>query len=274
MAVAKRRQRGTADESGPDCSGCVGATLLRSRRKARGRHATPSMAYRRVADDENFGPAGDPQVRSHPYATSRIGLNPKPSRRRRGGNPGRPHNCARCDPLTFNIGPTRVYRFYLATRQHFHAESCERALSGSAIVKNGELPPAVGGANPDARLLAPRCPRHNARRCCSINRDRARSGGLGGHACSFLPLMRDRRSRQQMATYFDGVMAPLRGSSRSNLPTFIRAALFDDPCRISIGVAQNCLWQERSLCCVGGWARERPKTTASVHLYRQRMRTL
>ena len=42
----------------------------------------------------------------------------------------------------------------------------------SAIVKNGELPPAVGGANPDARFLAPRCPRHNARRCCSINRDR------------------------------------------------------------------------------------------------------
>ena len=28
----------------------------------------------------------------------------------------------------------------------------------SAIVKNGEPPPAVGGANPDVRLLAPRCP--------------------------------------------------------------------------------------------------------------------
>jgi hypothetical protein len=83
MAVAKRRRRGTADESGPDCSGCVGATLLRSRRKARSRPATPSIAHRRVADDENFGPAGHPQVRSHPYATSRISLNPKPSRRRR-----------------------------------------------------------------------------------------------------------------------------------------------------------------------------------------------
>ena len=33
----------------------------------------------------------------------------------------------------------------------------------SAIVKNGELAAAVGGANPDARLLAPRCPRHDAR---------------------------------------------------------------------------------------------------------------
>src|SRR6266478_5975517 len=61
----------------------------------------------------------------------------------------------------------------------------------SAIVKNGELPPAVGGANPDARLLAPRCPRHTARRCCSINRDRTRSNSLGRHACSFLLLMRD-----------------------------------------------------------------------------------
>src|SRR5712671_118351 len=58
----------------------------------------------------------------------------------------------------------------------------------SMIVKNGELPTAVGGANPDARLLAPRCPRHNARRCCSINRDRARSNSnsLGRHACSSL----------------------------------------------------------------------------------------
>src|SRR5262249_54124778 len=61
----------------------------------------------------------------------------------------------------------------------------------SAIVKNGELPPAVGGANPDARLLAPRCPRHNARRCCSINRDKARSNSLGRHACSFLLLTSD-----------------------------------------------------------------------------------
>ena len=61
----------------------------------------------------------------------------------------------------------------------------------SAIVKNGELPPAVSGANPDARLLAPRCPRYNARRCCSINRDRTRSNSLGRHACSFLLLMRD-----------------------------------------------------------------------------------
>jgi hypothetical protein len=61
----------------------------------------------------------------------------------------------------------------------------------SAIVKNGELPPAVGGANPDTRFLAPRCPRHNARRCCSINRDRTRSNSLGRHACSFLLLMRD-----------------------------------------------------------------------------------
>ena len=33
----------------------------------------------------------------------------------------------------------------------------------SAIIKNGKLPPAVGGANPDARLLAPRRPRHKAR---------------------------------------------------------------------------------------------------------------
>jgi hypothetical protein len=31
------------------------------------------------------------------------------------------------------------------------------------------LPPAVGGTNPDAGLLAPRCPRDNARQCCSIN---------------------------------------------------------------------------------------------------------
>src|SRR5262249_20435325 len=56
----------------------------------------------------------------------------------------------------------------------------------SAIVKNGELPAAVGGANPDVRLLAPRCPRHNARRCCPINRDRARSNSVGRHACSFV----------------------------------------------------------------------------------------
>jgi hypothetical protein len=61
----------------------------------------------------------------------------------------------------------------------------------SAIVKNGELPRGVGGANPDARLLAPRCPRHTARRCCSINRDRTRSNSLGRHACSFLLLMSD-----------------------------------------------------------------------------------
>jgi hypothetical protein len=33
----------------------------------------------------------------------------------------------------------------------------------STIVKNGELAPTVGGANPDARFLAPRGPRHNAR---------------------------------------------------------------------------------------------------------------
>jgi len=33
----------------------------------------------------------------------------------------------------------------------------------STIIKNGELPFAVGGTNPDARLLAPRCPRHEAR---------------------------------------------------------------------------------------------------------------
>ena len=67
-----------------------------------------------------------------------------------------------------------------------------RAEAGrSVIVKNGELPPAVGGANPDARLLAPRCPRHNAGRCCSINRDGARTNSLGRHVCSFLLLMRD-----------------------------------------------------------------------------------
>jgi hypothetical protein len=33
----------------------------------------------------------------------------------------------------------------------------------SAIVKNGELPAAVGGANSDARLLAPRRSRYKAR---------------------------------------------------------------------------------------------------------------
>jgi hypothetical protein len=33
MAVAERRRLGTAGESSPDCSGCVGAALLRSRRK-------------------------------------------------------------------------------------------------------------------------------------------------------------------------------------------------------------------------------------------------
>src|SRR5262249_52603968 len=114
----------------PDCSGCVGATLLRRRRKAGGRPATPSIAHGRIADDENFGPAGHPQVRSRPYATSGIGLGPKPIGRRRGSNPGRPHDCARCDPLTRDISPTRVNRFHLATRQHFHAESCKRALGG------------------------------------------------------------------------------------------------------------------------------------------------
>src|SRR5918996_199239 len=58
----------------------------------------------------------------------------------------------------------------------------------SVIVKNGELPTAVGGANPDVRLLAPRCPRHNAGRCCSINRDGARTNSVGRHVCSFLLL--------------------------------------------------------------------------------------
>src|SRR5262249_56662299 len=52
----------------------------------------------------------------------------------------------------------------------------------SAIVKNGELPPAVGGANPDARILAPRCPRHKARPWCSIHRDKGRRTKLGRHA--------------------------------------------------------------------------------------------
>src|SRR5260370_15571925 len=33
----------------------------------------------------------------------------------------------------------------------------------SAIVKNDKLPPTVICANPAARLVAPRCPRHNAR---------------------------------------------------------------------------------------------------------------
>ena len=209
----------------------------------------------RHREANTLGTIGPPGVRTKLRQKNQI------TRCKNEGKIRRPNDCLALDQFKNLILPvTKMSRRPEAGR--------------SAIVKNGELPPAVGGANPDARLLAPRCPRHNARRCCSIDRDRARSGRLGGHACSFLPLMRDRRSRQQMATYFDGVMAPLRGSSRSNLPTFIRAALFDDPCRISIGVAQNCLWQERSLCCVGGWPRERPKTTASVHLYWQRIRTL
>jgi hypothetical protein len=61
----------------------------------------------------------------------------------------------------------------------------------SAIVKNGELPTAVSATNPDVRLLSPRRSRHNARRCCSVNQDRARSINLGRHACSSLLLMTD-----------------------------------------------------------------------------------
>ena len=78
MAIAERRRRAMAGESSPDCSGCVGAALLRSRRKAGRRHATPSIARGHVADDENFGPAGHSQIRPHPYATGTIGLNTEP----------------------------------------------------------------------------------------------------------------------------------------------------------------------------------------------------
>ena len=78
MAVAERRWRGPAGESSTDCPGCVGAALFRRRRKARRRHATPSIARGRVADDENFETAWHPQIWPHPYATGTIGLNTEP----------------------------------------------------------------------------------------------------------------------------------------------------------------------------------------------------
>ena len=82
MAVAERRRRGSAAESSTESSGCVRATLLRRRSKSWYRPAMPSIARSRIADDENFGPAGHLQIRPHPYATGTIGLKAEPSRRR------------------------------------------------------------------------------------------------------------------------------------------------------------------------------------------------
>src|SRR6516164_143416 len=130
MAVAERRRRGTASESSTDCSGRVGAALLRRGSKAGRRHATPSIARGAVADDENFGPARHPQIWPHPYPTGTIGLNTEPSPQRRRHNPGSPHDRARCDPLTPDISPAPIHCLYLATREHFHTKGSERALGG------------------------------------------------------------------------------------------------------------------------------------------------
>src|SRR6516165_2438328 len=130
MAVAERRRRGSAAESSTDSSGRVRATLLRRRSKSWYRPAMPSIARSRIADDENFGPAGHPQIWPDPYPTRTIGLNTEPSPHRRRHNPGGPHDRARCDPLTPDISTAPIQCLYLATREHFHAKGCERALGG------------------------------------------------------------------------------------------------------------------------------------------------
>jgi hypothetical protein len=136
----------------------------------------------------------------------------------------------------------------------------------SAIVKNGELPTAVGGANPDVRLLAPRCPRHNARRCCSINRDRARSNSLGRHACSFLLLMRDSPGRR--APIFD-VQMFARTVQVSGPKLRMAVALNSGP--IALLVHREC---DRSRPKIYSRNRERAPSSVRRHQWRWRVSAL
>jgi hypothetical protein len=134
--------------------------------------AFESARYERCREVDTVGTIGPPSVRTELRQKNQI------TRSKNEGKIRRPNDCVSLDQCDNLILPVM--------------NMSRRPEAGrSVIVKNGELPTAVGGTNSDVRLLSPRCSRHNARRCRSINQDRARSINIGRHACSSLLLMTD-----------------------------------------------------------------------------------
>ena len=134
--------------------------------------AFESAGGERCSEADTRGTIGPPGVRTKLRQKNQI------ARRKNEGKIRRPNDCVALDQCDNLILPVM--------------KMSRRPEAGrGVIVKNGELPTAVGGTNPDVRLLSPRCSRHNARGCCSINQDRARSTNLGRHVCSPLLLTMD-----------------------------------------------------------------------------------